>query len=109
MHAMPSLAAAQTLARELLEPLGNRWAHTQAVAARAHELSPAVTLVQDRQLLVEPPPRGDDALGAEPPRQEDHADSRLDLTRDRLRQPPVGSSEVLGLPAQSCVPSRPHE
>ena len=52
MHGMPSPAAAQTLARELLEPLGNRWAHTQGVAARAHELMPAVTPMQDRQLLV---------------------------------------------------------
>lgn len=32
---MPSVEAAEELARELLEPLGNRWAHTQAVAARA--------------------------------------------------------------------------
>ena len=24
----------------MLEPLGNRWMHTQAVAARAHELMP---------------------------------------------------------------------
>jgi hypothetical protein len=30
MHGMASLAVAETLARELLEPLGNRWMHTQA-------------------------------------------------------------------------------
>ena len=40
------------LARELLEPLGNRWMHTQAVAARAQELVPAVTPAEDRFLLV---------------------------------------------------------
>jgi hypothetical protein len=52
MQALPSVAAAETLARELLEPLGNRWLHTQAVAARAHELIPAVTPPEDRPLLV---------------------------------------------------------
>jgi putative nucleotidyltransferase with HDIG domain len=52
MHAMPSPAAAETLARQLLEPLGNRWVHRQAVAARAKELIRAVTPVQDRQLLA---------------------------------------------------------
>ncbi len=35
VRGMPSVEAAEELARELLEPLGNRWAHTQAVAARA--------------------------------------------------------------------------
>ena len=35
MQGVPSVEAAEELARELLEPLGNRWAHTQAVAARA--------------------------------------------------------------------------
>jgi hypothetical protein len=54
MQALPSLTAAETLARELLEPLGNRWMHTQAVAARAHELIPAVTPSEDRPLLVVP-------------------------------------------------------
>jgi putative nucleotidyltransferase with HDIG domain len=48
----PSVAEAQTLARELLEPLGNRWAHVQAVAVRAEELGPAVETEDSRQLLV---------------------------------------------------------
>jgi hypothetical protein len=52
MQALPSLTAAETLARKLLEPLGNRWMHTEAVAARAHELIPAVTPPEDRPLLV---------------------------------------------------------
>src|SRR5690349_9827101 len=52
MQHMPSADAAQTLARELLEPLGNRWLHTRAVATRAHDLMPAVTPAQDRLLLV---------------------------------------------------------
>src|SRR3954449_461630 len=49
---MPSVEAAEELARKLLEPLGNRWAHTRAVAARAQELTPAVTPVQDQPLLI---------------------------------------------------------
>lgn len=49
---MPSVEAAEELARELLEPLGNRWAHTQAVAARADGLTPAVLPMDDRPLLV---------------------------------------------------------
>jgi hypothetical protein len=49
---MPSVEAAEELARKLLEPLGNRWAHTQAVAARADGLTPAVTPMEDRALLV---------------------------------------------------------
>ena len=49
---MPSAKAAEELARALLESLGNRWAHTQAVAARADGLTPAVTPVADRSLLV---------------------------------------------------------
>jgi hypothetical protein len=50
--AVPSVAEAQALARELLEPLGSRWAHVQAVAARAEELRPAVESEDDQQLLV---------------------------------------------------------
>jgi hypothetical protein len=49
---MPSIAAAEQVARELLEPLGNRWAHTQAVAVRADGLTPAVMPMDDRPLLV---------------------------------------------------------
>jgi HD superfamily phosphodiesterase len=52
MQAVPSVEAAEALARELLEPLGNRWAHTQAVAARADGLTPAVVPMEDRPLLV---------------------------------------------------------
>jgi predicted hydrolase (HD superfamily) len=49
---MPSVTDAERLARELLEPLTNRWAHVQAVAARADGLTPAVAGEDDRQLLV---------------------------------------------------------
>ncbi len=35
VRVMPSVADAEELARELLDPLANRWAHVQAVAARA--------------------------------------------------------------------------
>jgi hypothetical protein len=52
MRGMPSVLAAEELARELLEPLEPRWAHTRAVVARADELAPAVTPVADRRLLV---------------------------------------------------------
>jgi putative nucleotidyltransferase with HDIG domain len=52
MRGVPSVETAEELARELLEPLGDRWAHTQAVAARAEALSLAVTPVEDRPLLV---------------------------------------------------------
>ena len=52
VRGMPSVGAAQALARELLEPLGNRWAHTQAVAARADGLTPAVLPMEDRPVLV---------------------------------------------------------
>ena len=48
MHGMPAVEAAEALARELLEPLGSRWVHTQAVAARADGLTPAVTPMDDR-------------------------------------------------------------
>jgi hypothetical protein len=52
VRGMPSVEAAEELARKLLEPLGPRWAHTQAVAARADGLTPAVTPLEDRPLLV---------------------------------------------------------
>ena len=52
VRGVPSVEAAEELAEELLEPLGNRWAHTRAVAARAERLTPAVTPVRDRRLLV---------------------------------------------------------
>jgi hypothetical protein len=39
VRGMPSVEAAEELARELLEPLGSRWAHTQAVAARGRRSS----------------------------------------------------------------------
>jgi predicted hydrolase (HD superfamily) len=52
MDVVPSVAEARALARELLEPLGNRWAHVQAVAARAEELRPAVEDEADQHLLV---------------------------------------------------------
>ncbi|QMU75513.1 HD domain-containing protein [Streptacidiphilus sp. PB12-B1b] len=44
-------SAAAQLAEAYLPPLGNRWLHTQAVAARAAEISAAVP-VDDRELLV---------------------------------------------------------
>jgi HD superfamily phosphodiesterase len=52
VRGMPSVADAEELARELLEPLANRWAHVQAVAARADELTPAIQGDDERQLLV---------------------------------------------------------
>ncbi|KOX39433.1 HD domain-containing protein [Streptomyces ardesiacus] len=42
---------AAELAKSLLPPLGNRWLHTRAVAARASEASAAVS-EEDRDLLV---------------------------------------------------------
>jgi hypothetical protein len=48
----PSVRAAEQLARELLEPLGARWVHTQAVAVRAAGLLPAITGGGDRPVLV---------------------------------------------------------
>ncbi|MCD2188259.1 HD domain-containing protein [Actinomycetospora soli] len=51
MQERPGPAAAADLARELLAPLGARWAHTQQVARRAAELSAAVP-EPDRDLLV---------------------------------------------------------
>ncbi|MET7696914.1 HD domain-containing protein [Streptomyces sp. NPDC005485] len=52
---MPSVLdtpqGAAELAASLLPPLGNRWLHTQAVAARAREVSAAVS-EDERELLV---------------------------------------------------------
>jgi predicted hydrolase (HD superfamily) len=52
MRGMPSVVDAEELARELLAPLPNRWAHVQAVAARADGLTPAIVGEAERQLLV---------------------------------------------------------
>lgn len=49
--ALDTPQGAAELAESLLPPLGNRWLHTQAVAARAREASAAVSDV-DRDLLV---------------------------------------------------------
>lgn len=51
MADVPSLAVAEGLAEELLAPLGDRWQHTRAVAARASELAGAVP-AEERELLV---------------------------------------------------------
>jgi len=48
---LPSLSAARSLAERYLSPLGSRWQHTQAVAARALELARAVP-ADERNLLV---------------------------------------------------------
>lgn len=52
VRGMPSVTDAEGLARELLESLPNRWAHVQAVAARADGLTPALPQEDDRTLLV---------------------------------------------------------
>lgn len=52
VRGMPSVRDAERVARELLEPLANRWAHVQAVAARADGLTPAIGGEDDPQLLV---------------------------------------------------------
>ncbi|MFE1750683.1 HD domain-containing protein [Streptomyces anandii] len=49
--ALDTPLGAAELAESLLPPLGNRWLHTQAVAARAREASAAVSEA-DRGLLV---------------------------------------------------------
>ena len=49
---LPSVADAEEPAKELLTPLRDRWAHVQAVAARADGLTPAIDHEDDRQLLV---------------------------------------------------------
>ncbi|MEU1536350.1 HDIG domain-containing metalloprotein [Streptomyces fagopyri] len=49
--ALDTPQGAAELAESLLPPLGNRWLHTQAVAARAREVSTAVYKA-DRDLLV---------------------------------------------------------
>ncbi|MBN9792521.1 phosphohydrolase [Pseudonocardia sp. TMWB2A] len=51
MPETPTPGEARSLAQQLLEPLHRRWAHVQAVAEKARELSPAVD-EQDRELLV---------------------------------------------------------
>ncbi|ANY05154.1 HD domain-containing protein [Pseudonocardia sp. HH130630-07] len=51
MPRTPTTEEARHLAGPLLEPLGRRWIHVQAVAERARELAPAVA-EQDRDLLV---------------------------------------------------------
>jgi hypothetical protein len=48
---MPDRASARKLAHTLLEPLGNRWRHTQGVALRAEQIAPAVA-EPDRELLI---------------------------------------------------------
>ncbi|MHA6631840.1 HD domain-containing protein [Pseudonocardia sichuanensis] len=52
MREVPSVGDARALARELLEPLDDRWAHVQAVAARAEDLSPAAASDEERHLLI---------------------------------------------------------
>ncbi|MFG3588426.1 HD domain-containing protein [Streptomyces sp. NPDC047990] len=49
--ALDTPQGAAELAESLLPPLGNRWLHTQAVAARAREVS-AVVPEEERDLLV---------------------------------------------------------
>ncbi|MFH8608254.1 HD domain-containing protein [Streptomyces sp. NPDC018029] len=49
--ALDTPQGAAELAESLLPPLGNRWLHTQAAAARAREASPTVSDA-DRDLLV---------------------------------------------------------
>ncbi|MFD3310184.1 HD domain-containing protein [Streptomyces sp. NPDC058694] len=49
--ALDTPQGAAELAESLLPPLGNRWLHTQAVAARAREAAVAVS-EEDRDLLV---------------------------------------------------------
>ncbi|MER6368586.1 HDIG domain-containing metalloprotein [Streptomyces mirabilis] len=51
LSALDTPQGAATLAESLLPPLGNRWLHTQAVAARAQEAAAAVSR-EDRDLLV---------------------------------------------------------
>jgi hypothetical protein len=49
--ALDTPQGAAELAESLLPPLGNRWLHTQAIAARAREVAAAVS-EEDRDLLV---------------------------------------------------------
>lgn len=49
--ALDTPQGAAELAESVLPPLGNRWLHTQAVAARAREVSAAVS-EDERDLLV---------------------------------------------------------
>lgn len=52
VRGMPSVTDAEKRAREMLEPLAERWAHVQAVAARADGLTPAVEGEEEQHLLV---------------------------------------------------------
>ena len=52
VRGMPSVADAEELARDLLEPLASRWVHVLAVAARADGLTPAIAGEDDRQVFV---------------------------------------------------------
>lgn len=51
MRQVPTVVEAQELASELLAPLGDRWLHVQAVAARAEDVAAAVA-EDERRLLV---------------------------------------------------------
>ncbi|MGI8815451.1 MAG: HD domain-containing protein [Pseudonocardia sp.] len=51
MREVPTVDEAAATAERLLAPLGDRWRHTQAVAARAAELAEAVETA-DRELLI---------------------------------------------------------
>jgi hypothetical protein len=51
MRLVPSVEAAEEVARELLEPLGNRWAHVRGGDA-CSGLTAAVKTVGDRPLLI---------------------------------------------------------
>jgi HD domain len=46
------LGKASSHAASLLEPLGNRWAHVQAVAEQAGRIAPAVLPADEREILV---------------------------------------------------------
>lgn len=46
------IAAASELAQFLVAPLGQRWAHVQAVAARAEQLRPAVEVGEGETLVI---------------------------------------------------------
>lgn len=52
MGHMDLVRAAFSVAEELVKPLGRRWLHVQAVAARAEELSPAVEPEERSTLIV---------------------------------------------------------
>jgi HD superfamily phosphodiesterase len=52
MREIPTIADAMSRARELLEPDPNRWAHVQAVVAKADGLGAVVASPEERHLLV---------------------------------------------------------